>query len=35
MRIAGDHLAAARRHTIAFGTDRTIEARLIGNADHG
>jgi DNA-binding FadR family transcriptional regulator len=35
MRIAGDHLAAARRHTIAFGNDKTIEARLISNAEHG
>ena len=35
MRIAQDHLAAARRHTIAFGTDKTIEARLISNAERG
>jgi DNA-binding FadR family transcriptional regulator len=35
MRIAGDHLAAARRHTIDFGNDKTIEARLISNAEHG
>ncbi|EUA49949.1 hypothetical protein I552_0877 [Mycobacterium xenopi 3993] len=31
MRVAQDHLAAARRNTLAFGTDKTIEAKLIGN----
>ncbi|MET0896684.1 MAG: GntR family transcriptional regulator [Mycobacterium sp.] len=31
--LAQDHLAAARRHTLAFGTGRTIEARLISGAD--
>jgi GntR family transcriptional repressor for pyruvate dehydrogenase complex len=33
VRVAQDHLAAARRHTLAFGTDKTIEARLITDAD--
>ncbi|CAN5673561.1 GntR family transcriptional regulator [soil metagenome] len=32
VRIAQDHLAAARSNTLAFGSDRTIEARLISNA---
>ncbi|EUA75310.1 transcriptional regulator, GntR family domain protein [Mycobacterium xenopi 4042] len=31
VRVAQDHLAAARRNTLAFGTDKTIEAKLIGN----
>ncbi len=29
IRLARDHLAAARRNTLAFGMDKTIEARLI------
>lgn len=33
VRIAQDHLAAARRNTLAFGSDKTIEARLITGAD--
>jgi GntR family transcriptional regulator, transcriptional repressor for pyruvate dehydrogenase complex len=33
VRVAQDHLAAARHNTLAFGTNRTIQARLIGNAD--
>jgi GntR family transcriptional regulator, transcriptional repressor for pyruvate dehydrogenase complex len=33
IRLAQDHLAAARRNTLAFGTDRTIEARLITSPD--
>jgi hypothetical protein len=28
-----DHLAVARRNTLAFGTDKTIEARLISGVD--
>lgn len=32
-RIAGDHVAAARRNTLAFGSNRTIEAKRIVNAD--
>ena len=34
VRLAQDHLAAARRNTLAVGTDKTIEAKLISNADH-
>jgi DNA-binding FadR family transcriptional regulator len=34
VRLAQDHLAAARRNTLAVGTDRTIEAKLISNAEH-
>ena len=34
VRLAQDHLAVARRNTLAFGADRTIEAKLISNADH-
>ena len=30
-RLATDHLAAARRNTLAVGTDRTIEAKLISD----
>ena len=30
-RLAQDHLAAARRSTLAFGTDKTIEARLMSD----
>jgi len=32
-RLAQDHLAADRRNTLAFGQDRTIQARLITNPD--
>jgi GntR family transcriptional regulator, transcriptional repressor for pyruvate dehydrogenase complex len=31
IRLAQDHLAAARRNTLAFGRDRTIQARFIAN----
>jgi GntR family transcriptional repressor for pyruvate dehydrogenase complex len=34
MRLAQDHLAAARRNTLAVGTDKTIEAKLISNNNH-
>jgi GntR family transcriptional regulator, transcriptional repressor for pyruvate dehydrogenase complex len=34
VRLAQDHLAAARRNTLAVGADRTIEAKLISNTDH-
>jgi DNA-binding FadR family transcriptional regulator len=33
VRLAQDHLAAARRNTLAVGTERTIEARLIAGVD--
>ncbi|WP_163748682.1 FadR/GntR family transcriptional regulator [Mycolicibacterium helvum] len=33
VRLAQDHLAAARRNTLAFGRGKTIEAKLIANAD--
>jgi GntR family transcriptional repressor for pyruvate dehydrogenase complex len=33
VRIAGDHLAAARRNTLAVGADRTIQASLISRAE--
>ncbi len=33
VRIAGDHLAAARSNTLAFGTDKTIQASLISSAE--
>ena len=33
VRLAQHHLAAARRHTLAFGRDKTIEAKLISSAD--
>ncbi|UXA09914.1 GntR family transcriptional regulator [Mycobacterium sp. SMC-8] len=33
VRLAQDHLAAARRNTLAVGSDRTIEAKLIANHD--
>lgn len=33
VRIAQDHLSAARSNTLAFGSDKTIQARLISNAD--
>jgi DNA-binding GntR family transcriptional regulator len=32
VRLAQDHLAAARRNTLAVGTDKTIEARLISRS---
>jgi GntR family transcriptional regulator, transcriptional repressor for pyruvate dehydrogenase complex len=32
VRLAADHLAAARRNTLAAGTDRTIEAKLISRS---
>ena len=35
VRLAQDHLAAARRNTLAFGTDKTIEAKLISHVDQG
>jgi GntR family transcriptional repressor for pyruvate dehydrogenase complex len=34
VRIAQDHLASARTNTLSFGSDKTIQARLISNADH-
>lgn len=34
VRLAQDHLGAARRNTLAFGQDKTIEAKLISGADH-
>jgi DNA-binding GntR family transcriptional regulator len=34
VRLAQDHLAAARRNTLAFGMDKTIEAKLISGSDH-
>lgn len=34
IRLAQDHLAAARRNTLAFGMDKTIEAKLISGSDH-
>ena len=34
VRLAQDHLAAARRNTLAVGADKTIEAKLISNAEH-
>jgi GntR family transcriptional regulator, transcriptional repressor for pyruvate dehydrogenase complex len=33
VRLAQDHLAAARRNTLAVGRDKTIEARLISNSN--
>jgi GntR family transcriptional repressor for pyruvate dehydrogenase complex len=35
VRLAQDHLAAARRNTLALGTEHTIEARLVSNLDIG
>ena len=32
-RLAADHLAAARRNTLAAGADKTIQAKLISNPD--
>lgn len=34
VKLAQDHLAAARRNTLAVGTDKTIEAKLISNPEH-
>ncbi len=34
VRLAQDHLAAARRNTLAVGTDKTIEAKLISSTNH-
>src|SRR5690242_9310384 len=34
VRLAQDHLAVARRNTLAVGSDKTIEARLISNGNH-
>ena len=31
VRLAQDHLAVARRNTLAFGTDKTIEAKLMSD----
>jgi DNA-binding FadR family transcriptional regulator len=33
VRVAQDHLAAARRNTLACGADKSIEAKLMSNAD--
>ena len=35
VKLAQDHLSAARRNTLAVGADKTIEAKLISNADEG
>jgi len=35
VRLAQDHLAAARHNTLAVGTDKTIEAKLISHVDQG
>ena len=32
VRLAQDHLAAARRNTLAVGADKTIEAKLISRS---
>jgi GntR family transcriptional repressor for pyruvate dehydrogenase complex len=32
VRVAQDHLAAARRNTLAVGTEKTIEAKLMSEA---
>lgn len=34
VRLAHDHLSAARRNTLVVGADRTIEAKLISNVEH-
>jgi DNA-binding FadR family transcriptional regulator len=34
VRLAQDHLGAARRNTLAAGSDKTIEAKLIANSHH-
>jgi DNA-binding GntR family transcriptional regulator len=33
VRLAQDHLAAARRNTLAIGKDKTIEAKLISSTN--
>jgi GntR family transcriptional regulator, transcriptional repressor for pyruvate dehydrogenase complex len=33
VRLAQDHLAAARRNTLAFGTGQTIEAKLMSDLE--
>ena len=33
VRLAQDHLAVARRNTLALGTEQTIEAKLVSNLD--
>jgi len=33
VKLAQDHLSAARRNTLAVGSDKTIEAKLISNAE--
>jgi hypothetical protein len=33
VKLAQDHLSAARRNTLAIGADKTIEAKLISNAE--
>ena len=33
VRLAQDHLAAARRNTLALGSDHTIEAKLVSDID--
>jgi GntR family transcriptional regulator, transcriptional repressor for pyruvate dehydrogenase complex len=33
VKLAQDHLAVARRNTLAVGVDKTIEAKLISNAE--
>jgi DNA-binding GntR family transcriptional regulator len=33
VKLAQDHLSAARRNTLAVGADKTIEAKLISNAE--
>ena len=34
IQLAQEHLSAARRNTLAFGMDKTIEAKLISGSDH-
>jgi DNA-binding FadR family transcriptional regulator len=34
VRLAQDHLAAARRNTLAVGSDKTIDAKLISSTNH-
>jgi DNA-binding GntR family transcriptional regulator len=34
VRLAQDHLSAARRNTLAVGADKTIEAKLISNTEY-
>jgi DNA-binding FadR family transcriptional regulator len=34
VRLAQDHLAAARRNTLAVGSDKIIEAKLISSSNH-